>query len=255
MIDGSVAGLSGGAYVRKYRVQRAVRRVQIQRNVRVVIVHQLDDRPAFGGIELHVIAIEVEALRVRPLTLTAHRAVLRPAVVQREPFIAVGVVDRSHEQHHGLQPVSVLAQSQFAEEDLGVLLSLDFSRVDVALNVDPQLASAPDCLGRGIGSPHHDERKIPLLVSLAEGGDVNGRRGLPEGCEECRDVGVSAGLSIVGLLGNRLERRDVRRGRLSGETRSHEYTQQGGQHLLHAISKSGKGDTHLFAVACDFAKR
>ena len=160
-------------------MQRAVRRVQVHRHVRVVVVHQLDDRAALGRVELHVIAIEVEALRVRPLPLTAHRAVLRSAVVEREPLIAVRVVDRGHEQHHRLQPVLCLPSGQFTEQDLRGLLSLRLLRAwMLPWMYTRSLRVPPHGLGRGLGSADHDERQIPLLVRLAEGGDVNGRGGL-----------------------------------------------------------------------------
>ena len=121
---------------------RAVGRVQIERHVRVVVGHQLRDGARFGRVELHVIAIEVEPLRVGTLALSAHRPVLRAAVVEREPLVAVGVVDRRDQEDHRLQPVVVPARGEVAQQHLRAFLALDFAAVDVALDVDAQLAGA-----------------------------------------------------------------------------------------------------------------
>ena len=131
----------------------AVGRVQIERHVRVVVGHQLRDGASFWRVELHVIAIEVEPLRVGALALAAHRAVLRAAVVEREALVAVGVVDRRDQEDHRLQPVVVPARGEVAQQHLRAFLALHFAAVDVALDVDAQLAGAATACGDAPGAP------------------------------------------------------------------------------------------------------
>ncbi len=52
----------------------AVRGVQVDRDVRVVLGEQADQRARLGRLQLHVVAIEIEALGVRPLPHARHGA-------------------------------------------------------------------------------------------------------------------------------------------------------------------------------------
>ena len=63
-------GIRRGAQARRVRqvvaMRRSVRRMQIEADLRVVVVPELDECPALGRIELHEVAIDVEVLSLLP---------------------------------------------------------------------------------------------------------------------------------------------------------------------------------------------
>ena len=80
---------------------RAIRRVQIDRQERIPAVEHVGDQAArFGGLELHVVPVEIETLRVLPNADAVRGTVLRRPVLGIDLLIAVGVVDRSDENDH-----------------------------------------------------------------------------------------------------------------------------------------------------------
>lgn len=85
----------------------------------VVVRHQPRERPRLRQIELHVVAVEIEPLRVRALALATDGPVLPSPVREAEALVPVGVVDRRDRNHPRLQPVNVLALGELAEKDLG----------------------------------------------------------------------------------------------------------------------------------------
>ncbi len=180
----------------------AVGRVQIERHVRVVVGHQLRDGASLWRVELHVIAIQVEPLRVGALALAAHGAVLRAAVVEREALVAVGVVDRRDQEDHRLQPVVVPARGEVAQQHLRAFLALHFAAVDVALDVDAQLAGASHRLRRRARRADHRQRDGALLVGRPHRRQVHAVGRLVDRLEKGHDVGVLAGVAIVRFLGN-----------------------------------------------------
>ena len=75
-------------------VERAVGGVQVDRNLRIVRIEQGDQRARFGRLELHVVAVQVEPLRVGALAHAPHRPVLQRPIGELDPLVAVGVVNR-----------------------------------------------------------------------------------------------------------------------------------------------------------------
>jgi hypothetical protein len=112
--------------------------VQVVADVRIVVVHQLDERLRLRRVELHVVAVDVQVLRVGARAHPVDRAVLALPVVQRELFVAVGVVDRRDEEDHRVEPRRVPPERQLAQQDLRRLLALDLAGVHVGLDVHAQ---------------------------------------------------------------------------------------------------------------------
>ena len=110
--------------------------MQVDADVRIVVAQQARQRSRFGRLELHVIAIEIEILRVRPTPDAADRAVLQRTLAESDALVAVGVVDRRDEQHERVEPGGMLPVDDLAQQDLQRFLALDFAGVDVALHVD-----------------------------------------------------------------------------------------------------------------------
>ena len=195
---------------------RPVGGVQVHRDLRVVVVHQLHERARLGGLQLHVVPVEIEVLRVGALPLSRHRAILPAAVGQAHLLVAVGVVDRLDDEDHGLQPVGVLAFGELAKEDQRRFLALDLAGVDVPLDVDAQPVGALHRRGGGVGGADDRQRHGPAFECLPEVGEVNQlRRLLRRRLHERHDVVVAAGLGEGGPLRARLERvsgRGLRRG-------------------------------------------
>ena len=82
-------------------VERAVGRVQIDGQQRVPAIEDIRDQAArFRRLEFHVVAIQVEALRVLAHADAVRRTVLRLAILGRDLLVAVGVVDRRDEDRH-----------------------------------------------------------------------------------------------------------------------------------------------------------
>ena len=166
-------------------VTRAVGRVQVDHHVRIEVVEQPHHRPRLGRVELDVVAVDVEPLRVRTRALSADRAVLQAAADQRHALVAVGVVDRIDEQHHRAEPVGVGAAGDLAHEREHRLLAFHLTGVNVRLDVDAQPAAAADGLGSCIGDlADNGERQRTPFERVAERGDVHERRGSIDHLEE-----------------------------------------------------------------------
>ena len=84
-------------------VPRSISGVEIDAHMRVVAVHQANERASLGRIQLHVIAVEIIALGVGALSHAADWAVLPRPVVHVEPLVAVRVVDRVDQQHQRIK--------------------------------------------------------------------------------------------------------------------------------------------------------
>ncbi len=118
------------------RVIRAVGRVQIDEHVRIPPGHQLHQRSRFATLQLHVVAIEVETLRVLSRADTGHWAVLRGAVLDAHLLVAVGVVVGG-DQHDQLPGQRLqIARHETAREHQDGFLALDFAGVNVGLHED-----------------------------------------------------------------------------------------------------------------------
>ena len=181
--------------------------VQIDGHVRIVLAEQPRHRPGFRRLDLHVIAVQVVSLGVRALAHAADRPMLAPAVREGHALIAVRVVDGRDQQDHRLAPCAVAAGQEVAEKHLERLLSAHLACVDVALQVDDRLAGGPD--GRRARVRHvadYGQRQRAPLGRVAVGGVVDQRRGGRGALEEVHDLGVRAGLAVVGALGAGEER-------------------------------------------------
>src|SRR5215831_18093051 len=102
--------------------------------MRVPSIKQSDERVGFRRFELHVIAVEIEALRVFARAHAAYRAVLRSAVIQADLLVAVGVVDRSDQDDQIVEQRPEVADCDAPRQMKRRLLAFDFARVNVGLN-------------------------------------------------------------------------------------------------------------------------
>ncbi len=184
------------------RHRRAIRRVQVDDDVRVRVADEADERAALGCGELGKVAVEVQPGGVRPLPHARDRPVLERPVVYGDALVAVGVVDRGDHQHEAVGPRRVAAGGEVAEQDQEGFLAIHLSGVDVGEDEDARLARRPDGRGRGIGRAPHDERQGTALARRAEGGPVAARV-RRERVEEGEHVGVRACLGEGGALGAR----------------------------------------------------
>ena len=203
---------------------RAVGGVQVDHHVRVEVVQQPHHRARLRRLELDVVAVDVEPLRVGARALAADRAVLEAAAGQRDLLVAVGVVVGVHEQHHRRQPVGVLARGDVADQRQHRLLALDLAGVDVGLQVDAQPVRGQHGGRPRVGdAADHGQQQRPALEGVAEGRDVHEVRGGVHRVEERLHVVVAAGLGEVGAFGAGLQAVQ-RRGTagLGGGRRGHE---------------------------------
>ena len=177
---------------------RPVRRVQVDGHMRIVLAEQPRHRSRLGRVELHVIAVQVVALGVRPLAHPPDRPVLAAAVREEHPLVAVRVVDGRDEEDHRLPPLAVAAGEEVAQQHLERLLPAHLARVDVALQVDDRLSRTSDGRRtRVVHVAHHDHGDRPSLVRMAVRRVVDrgiARRGA---LQEVHDIGVRTGLSVL----------------------------------------------------------
>ena len=201
-------------------VPRPVRRMQIDGYVRIVFAEQPRHRPRFGRVELHVVAVQVIALSVRPLTHPSDRPVLTAAVREAHPFVAVSVVDGRDQQDHRLPPFTVAAGQEVAEQHLERLLPAHLAAVDVALQVDDGLAGRPNGLRTRVSDiAHHGQGKRPSLVRVAVRRVVDRRIARRRALEEVHNLGVRTRLPVRRPL-SAGEKRLVR-GRRTSAPREH----------------------------------
>src|SRR5215510_5844432 len=109
-------------------------------------VEQADERVGFRRFELHVIAVEIEALRVFARTDAANWTILRGAVIQAELLVAVGVVDRSDQDDQIVEQRPQVAGCDAPRQMKRRLLAFDFTRVNVGLNEYDGLAGGAPLL-------------------------------------------------------------------------------------------------------------
>jgi hypothetical protein len=150
--------------------------VQIDHHVRIERVQQPHHRSRFRRVELHVVAVDVQPLRVRPRPLAADRPMLEAAAGERHPLVAIGVVDRVDQQDHGVEPVGVRAAREVAHECQRRLFAFHFAGVNVGLDVDPQLPARAHRRRSGVSHPADDrQRQRAPFERVAERGDVDER--------------------------------------------------------------------------------
>ena len=68
--------------------------------MRIVFVHETRHGTGFGRLELHVIAVQIVSLGVRPLAHAADGSVLTAAVGEGHALVAVRVVNGRDQQDH-----------------------------------------------------------------------------------------------------------------------------------------------------------
>src|SRR5262245_632538 len=102
--------------------------------MRIPSIKQSDERIGFRRFEFHVIAVEIEALRVFASTDAANRAILRSAVIQADLLVAVGVVDRSDQDDQIAEKRPKVADCDAPRQMKRRLLTFDFASVNVGLN-------------------------------------------------------------------------------------------------------------------------
>ena len=184
----------------------AVGGVQVDHHVRVVTVEQPHQGPGFRRVQLHVVTVEVVALGIGAPSHAAQGAVLARAVVEANPFVAVGVVNGRHQEHQGVQPRGVFALGQFAQQHQRGFLAAHFAGVNVGLHQHARLAGAPHGLGGGVGHvPGRHQRQRPSLDAVAEVGQVDFLGSLAHGFQERDHVLVARRLLVPGGLGAGLQ--------------------------------------------------
>ena len=182
--------------------------MQVDGDLGIVVSEQADQGAGLGRLELHVVAVQVQVLGVGALAHSPNRAVLQRSIRELDALVAVGVVDRRDEQHQRVEPGGVLPARQPAQQHLHRFLPLHFAGVNVRLDVDADLAAGAD--GGWTRVPHatdHDQRQRPSFHRVAEGGRMEQpRRHGARAPHEVQDVGVRAGLAVVGAFGAGAER-------------------------------------------------
>ena len=187
-------------------VHGPVGRVKIDEHVGIVCVHESDEGPRLGGIQLHVIAVQVEALGVGPLAHAADRSMLTRAVVEADPFVAVRVVDGRHEQDQRIGPVRVRAGRQFPDQHEQGFLAADLPRVDVRLDEYPGLAGPGDFPGGRVPDVAVDDQgQFPAFGRVTEFGQMEPVGSEHGGPEKRHDLFVPRGLVEIGALRPGLE--------------------------------------------------
>src|SRR5262249_7592059 len=136
-------------------------------------VEQSDERVGLRRFELHVIAVEIEALRVFARPDSADRAVLRGAGVQAELLIAVGVVNWGDQNDQAAEQRLQIAARNAPGEMKYRLFDLGFAGMNSSLNEDDRFAGSFRLQrprdGR-IGEDH--QRQIAAFFGFAEGFDA-----------------------------------------------------------------------------------
>ena len=219
-MPGDVFGLAEVSYGQVEPVIAAVRRVEVDGDVRVVLREQAGQRARLGGLELRVVAVEIEVLGVRALSHAADRAELASAVPDAHPFVAVGVVDRVDEQDDVLEPAGALALGDRTQQPEARLLAFHLACVDVALDEDAGLPGGQHLLRRGAGRADHGKRHRPPFERVAVGRQVNPGRRRGHRLHEGDDLVVPAGLGVVGRFGPRQGPRALRGGRRGAATQA-----------------------------------
>src|SRR5215470_3836020 len=102
--------------------------------MRIPSIKQSDERVGFRRFELHVIAVEIEALRVFARTDAADWTVLRGAVIQADLLVTVRVVDRSDQDDQIVEQRPQVAGSDPPRQVNRRVDAVDFTHVNRALN-------------------------------------------------------------------------------------------------------------------------
>ena len=185
---------------------RAVRGVQVDHQVRVPVVQQLHERARLGGLELHEVAIEIEAVGVLARADAAERAELLRAVVEADALVAVRVVERRDDHDDARQHRSQVADREPPGDDERGFLPLHFARVDVGQHEHARAARAARIGGVHDGRRCQDgHRQRTAFLRLAEAGHAHIRAGGRQAVQHAVDVVCTAGLLERGGLSPRAQ--------------------------------------------------
>lgn len=176
--------------------------MQVDEDVGIPRRQQRVRRPGLRGLELHVVAVEVEPLAVQARADHRGTVLAGPvALAGAELLVAVDVVDRHHEHDHAVEQAAERPDRQVAQQHLRGLFALHLAAVDVALDVDDGLAAA-----RRGGRPldHRPRREHPRdgppLRAGAENPQAQVTGAARQRIEEAGHVGVAGGLGPAGPL-------------------------------------------------------
>ena len=182
-------------------VLRAVGRVQVDDHVRVVVAIGADQRPRLRRLQLHVVAVQVEPLRVAPRAHAADRAELVRPIVEGHPLVAVGVVDGGDEQDQRRQPLLVRAGHEVAQQHQQRFLAANLAAVDVRLQPDTNPIGSHHRCGPGVGNiPDYDERERSALHRRPEAGDMDPGGQIRAAFKELDDLVVPGRLPVASPL-------------------------------------------------------
>ena len=225
---------------------RAVGRVQVDDHVRVVVGIGPHQRPRLRRFQLHVVAVQVEVLRVAPRPHAADRTELVRPVVEGHPLVAVGVVDGSDEQDQRRAPLLVRAGHEVTQQHQQRFLAAHLAAVDVRLQPDANPIGRHNRRGPGVGNvAYDDKRQRSVLQRRSEAGGANAVRQRRGALDELHDLVVGGRFPVAGPFRAgqqirpgiaRLPRRALRhrqRHQSRGQTASAKPTKTGSQFALH----------------------
>ena len=164
----------------------AVRDVAIDKQVRPPFVPKLEPGTRFGGVGLHVIAVEIEVGRVRskthfvgPVLVDAHEGI--------EIFMPIDVVDGHENDDDVLEQIEpCFGDSNIAEQREPRVLTVNLAGVNAGLDKDDGFPLTTGQFGRK-GQPgcRHQQRHVAPLAALADRTIPNKRRR----CSELLSIG------------------------------------------------------------------
>ena len=105
---------------------RTVRGVKVHRQVRVPLVEKLKQPPGFRSLDLHKIAVQIQALAVLTHANPANRTILLSSICQADTLVAIGVVDRRHQHNHFAEKVAQVPAGQPLGNLLACFFAFDF---------------------------------------------------------------------------------------------------------------------------------
>ena len=125
-------------------VDAAVGRVEIHEQIGIPLVEHRQRAARLRRVGVDVVAIEIPARRVLSRA-DQLGSVLRAAIacLRAEFLVAIGVVDRLHDQHDRVEHVLLFVEQQIAQQRLHRLFAFDFAGVDVRLDVRDRPIESP----------------------------------------------------------------------------------------------------------------
>jgi hypothetical protein len=172
--------------------------VQVDGDERIPsLEHVVHEAARLRRLEFHVVAVEVEALRVLANAFAGGRADLRLAMLGRDALVAVGVVDRGDEDDH---PVAQLAmrRDQVAQQHQRGFFAFDFAGVNVGHDEDDRQLRR----SRNV-RPQDDQRQRAAFVRRGEVFDANVGIDFLDGADERDHVVIARRRPVVGSFGKR----------------------------------------------------